>query len=275
MARLHGVDPESFAGTMEAFFACVHPDHVDALRAVVEHAAATGGSFITEFRVAVPEGATCWIQGRGAVIVDDDGSVARMVGLAMDATVLRTQHERAGRNLDMSSDGLIMVDPDWRISYANRAAARIFESTPTALLGTPIWDHYLGGVHTDVVRRLRSATVTGKFTRLREHFGALDSWFDLHLVPGSDGLTIFFRNVDTEVASEREHLDRAKRLQVAVERGQQLQEITARLAGAMTEQDVARIVHARLRGPLAPMLPASRCSTTSADISNSWPPIRC
>ena len=102
LARLHGVDPESVSGSIEALLAVVHPDDVENLRRAIDSFSASGGSFLIEYRV-VDAGRTRWVQGRGAAVCDVDGTVVRLIGLAMDTTRLRTERDRAEAALERGS----------------------------------------------------------------------------------------------------------------------------------------------------------------------------
>ncbi len=56
-------------------------------RAAVQHVAAVGGDYHSEFRIIRPDtGATVWIEERAAAIADDEGRVVRLVGVSADVT---------------------------------------------------------------------------------------------------------------------------------------------------------------------------------------------
>ena len=96
IARLHGVDPENFEGTIETFFVRVHPDDRPRVQTAIDAALRRGGSFLTEYRVVHPSGETRWIQGRGTAVLAADGTPLRMIGLGMETTELRNAREPAG-----------------------------------------------------------------------------------------------------------------------------------------------------------------------------------
>ena len=65
LIELFGYRPDEFEGTIEAFFARLHPDDVartaGALQAVIDEC----GTLDVEYRVVLPSGETRWVQGRG------------------------------------------------------------------------------------------------------------------------------------------------------------------------------------------------------------------
>ena len=145
IARLHGFDPEDFDGTLAAFVARIHPDDEPHLSAAIQRARATGGAFVVEFRVLRPDGTTAWIQGRGQAVMDADGTCVRVVGVDADTTLLRTTREQVGRTLEHIYDGVVIIDRQWQILYANAAALAILRRNADEFLGRRIED-----VFTDV-----------------------------------------------------------------------------------------------------------------------------
>jgi len=242
IARLHGVDLDAFDGTMESFLARVHPDDLEGLEHAIETAVGAGGSFMTEFRVVWPDGDTRWIQGRGAALTGSDGRTVRMLGLGMDTTELRSQRERAGRSIELATDGLVIIERDWTISYVNPAAGRILGRDPAAVLGVNFWDSFPDADGTVFWQELHNSAAKLEPTRFRVHDPRLDAWFELQVFPAPDGLTVFFNNVGEEVQAEEQRENLLVALETAVERGHQLHEITARLADAITVADVARTI---------------------------------
>ncbi len=249
-ATLHGIDLETFDGTMAAFLARVHPDDLHELEQAIKAAITSGGSFLTEFRVVRPGGETRWIQGRGAAVTGSNGETDRMIGLGMDTTDLRSQRERAGRSIEVATDGLAIVDPDWTISYVNPAAARIVGRERADLEGRGLWVEFPEAVGSVLWSELRDSAVSMEPARFRSRVGS-HGWFEVQVFPSPDGLTVSFRNVNADVKAEREHEELVIALETVVERAHHLQDITARLADARTVVDVAKTILVSTRRALA------------------------
>ena len=242
IARLHGVDPENFEGTIETFFARVHPDDRPRVQTAIDAALRRGGSFLTEYRVVHPSGETRWIQGRGTAVLAADGTPLRMIGLGMETTELRNARERAGRSMDFASDGLALIDPDWRVAYLNPAASRILGYDLRDIVGRNLWKLLPDAVDTWFSERLYKAASTLEATRFRVNYGPLGGWFELSVFPAPDGLTVFFRNIEDELAAEVERERLVESLELALERSHHLQTITERLADTITVREVAQTV---------------------------------
>jgi len=108
MEARYGLAPGTFPGTFDAFLRLVHPNDVDAARRRIESALRAGEDLRYEHRVVWPNGEVHWLEGRGRVVHDADGTPVAMVGIGMDidqrkaseaaiaeAVRLRTEHARS------------------------------------------------------------------------------------------------------------------------------------------------------------------------------------
>ena len=68
------------------------------------------------------------------------GPIAQALALARSMTELVASRQAFRGITDSSSDGILVVDPEGRINYANPAAAQMFGSDPAELAGLPVGD---------------------------------------------------------------------------------------------------------------------------------------
>jgi len=85
LERLAGLEPGTFDGSFESYMATIHPDDRAAVAATIDHGV-EAGSHVTEHRFLRPDGSITWVEGRGAVLRDEDGEVIGMVGVSIDVT---------------------------------------------------------------------------------------------------------------------------------------------------------------------------------------------
>ncbi len=83
---LFGLEKGSFAGTYEAFFACIHPDDQISVARALGFALENKIEYQYEFRVIWPDGSLHWISGRGKFFDDDTGKSVRSIGVVWDIT---------------------------------------------------------------------------------------------------------------------------------------------------------------------------------------------
>ena len=98
---LLGLQPGTFEGTSEAWFAMLHPDDQDRVRAVLERVLETKGSYDLEYRVIWPDGSIHWLEGRGHVTVDDAGNVTGRIGCMTEITARRLADEERAHLLSV------------------------------------------------------------------------------------------------------------------------------------------------------------------------------
>ncbi|MDQ3365580.1 MAG: ATP-binding protein [Myxococcota bacterium] len=91
--RIFGLEPGTFAGTVEAYQALIHPDDRDVMGDAMTTALAGGqGEWFVEHRLAgfTPER---WVSCRGRVFRDDTATAVRMAGVVQDITARRAAEE--------------------------------------------------------------------------------------------------------------------------------------------------------------------------------------
>jgi PAS domain S-box-containing protein len=114
------------------------------------------------------------------------------------------------------AEAVIIVDPDWRIVYANPEAARIARKAPEILAGSTYWQLW-PAPPADIVREYRQAMDERVRVRL-EHCGGADMWLDVSAFPcAAAGLVIACRDITKQKRIEAELLRRERELTDFVE----------------------------------------------------------
>ena len=94
MHRIFGVPRDTFSGTSQAFFALVHPDDRDLVRAAAAAAVEQGAPYDIEHRIFTADGAVRWVHEKAAILRDAQGRPTRMIGTAQDITERRQLEEQ-------------------------------------------------------------------------------------------------------------------------------------------------------------------------------------
>jgi len=81
--RLIGLDPEGFNGTVEAFYAAIHPEDREFVRSSLARAM-LDGHYETEYRAVWADGSVHHIAARGQLFLDPQGRPARLNGVLWD-----------------------------------------------------------------------------------------------------------------------------------------------------------------------------------------------
>ncbi|MDX1630769.1 MAG: PAS domain-containing protein [Thermoanaerobaculia bacterium] len=88
-----------------------------------------------EYRIVRPDGEVRWIRQRAFPIENEEGEVVRVGGLASDITELSRARERLERILDALAEGVVILDRNGRITYANETATHLTPFSRPELLG--------------------------------------------------------------------------------------------------------------------------------------------
>ena len=92
--RIFGVPIGEFDGRSSTFFAFVHPDDVDRVRAASAAAAAGGKTYDIEHRILRRDGSIRWVHEKADIIRDSTGQALRMIGTVQDVTDRRELEEQ-------------------------------------------------------------------------------------------------------------------------------------------------------------------------------------
>ncbi len=108
--------------------------------------------------------------------------------------------------LDSISDAYLTVDAEGRLTYANRAAAHLFETDRAGILGLPLAE-CLPALDGSCTRReiLRNAEDPAP-AELEEFLPALGKWVEVRLYPSPAGTTAYLRDTTARHRAEGERL---------------------------------------------------------------------
>jgi PAS domain S-box-containing protein len=86
LEKIHGLAPNTFAGTFDAFLSDVHPADRELVANAVRRTLEQRLDHHIEYRLELPDGSTRWVEGRGKLFCDATGKPQRMIGVCMDIT---------------------------------------------------------------------------------------------------------------------------------------------------------------------------------------------
>ena len=100
--------------------------------------------------------------------------------------------------IDRVSDAFVSLDKDWNYTFVNKKAGEIFARKPETLIGKNIWTEFPEWKDQPFYHVYYRAMETQTYQYLEEYYPAVDKWFESHVYPSNNGLTIFFKDV-TEI----------------------------------------------------------------------------
>jgi len=163
------------------------------------------------------------IEERVAPLRDERGSVAGMVVLFRPREAASAAPAAQGEGatgsaaplvdiVESISDPLMALDGQWRFTYVNSSAARMFSRDKRLLLGVSLWDTLPPSVHQSHYDAL-SAAMERRETVTREIFlEGINTWFEARTYPFGSGLLLLLKDITTRKL-EAERSSRMDRLE--------------------------------------------------------------
>jgi PAS domain S-box-containing protein len=145
---------------------------------------------------------------------------------------LRQAVEKHQTILDSITDGLLVLDRDWRYTYFSETGARMIGMRPEELIGGCVWDLFPHAKATKFHESYHRAVETGQRVDFEEFYPEpLNKWLECHCYPTGEGLTVYFRDV-----TERKRTEEA--LRESEEHARRIIDNTLALVGVMTPDGV-------------------------------------
>jgi PAS domain S-box-containing protein len=138
----------------------------------------------------------------------------KMHRLRMDMTQkeqeLRLKAEDAEQRyksiLESISEACIFVDRDWRISYANTQAARVFSQDIGAELGRNLWEAVPDLANSPLGDALCQAMDGTQTVRVEDNYAPVGRWLHVNAYPSPGGLSLFVMDITDRKTQEKQLL---------------------------------------------------------------------
>lgn len=237
ITHLLGWQPAELIGRRAAEF--IHPDDLPDVISDVQSSEESGETVHLRYRWRRPDGSYRWVDAVGQPFIDDAaGETRRVVRLRdvqaeVDArTALEKSEDRHRRITASLSEGVLVLDPDGRITQANAAAEEILGLSFDQLTGrTPLdarWaaihrdgSPFPGDTHPAAITIATGATVRDTLMGIRTPDGAL-RWLIVNSAPlpepdsSATGAVASFVDITRIIAAEETAQDERDHLQLVL-----------------------------------------------------------
>lgn len=231
VCAIHDV-PAGYRCTREEALQFYAPEHRGTIRGAFERCIQHGHPFDVQLRIATRRRQNVWVRAIGQPAYDEDGAIVRVHGAFQDITPLvqvaeekRLLGERLATTLENMTEGFMMVDREWRLTYLNAHAERDVKMSRKDILGRNFWEIFPEAVGSTFYREYHRAVQTNQVVEFEEYYPPLDLWAQVRAYPSAVGLAISFRDVSQRRRAEQEVLRLNAELEERVlERTAELQE---------------------------------------------------
>ena len=113
------------------------------------------------------------------------------------------QKQNTITTLERVSDAFVALDKNWCFTYINKKAGEIFNRDPEAIIGKNIWEEFPEALGKPFYHAYHKAMEEQRFVSLEEYYEPLDGWFENHVYPSPDGISIYFRDITAKFKAAR------------------------------------------------------------------------
>ncbi len=210
-SAIHGLPPGSKLSVEKAINFYV-PASAEIVRALFENCVNNGVPFDTELQMVTVAGTKIWVRSIGEAVRNPKGTIVRVQGALQDISAQKLAEEnnvkmeaRLTTTLETISDGFATFDRNWRFTYLNTQAEKLFRRDRAELLGQLFEDVFPVIEGTSFVDNYLIAIREKRSVHFEDFYPPLGLWLDLTVYPSELGLAIYFRDVTSQRAA-KEHL---------------------------------------------------------------------
>ena len=210
--------------TFERITALVHPDWQETVRQAMQGCMQDGSPFDLEVRAYTARRRPMWLRLIGEAQRDAEGRVSCIQGAVQDISERKDAAERVGElseqlttTLESVSDAFMMLDRQWRFSYVNREAERLFNAPREHLLGKNIWELFPKSVNSVFQREYERALAESTTVRFEAFSGSLGRWLQVVAHPSPQGLAAYCRDITESRSVQRALVESEERYRLLFE----------------------------------------------------------
>ncbi|HEV7277019.1 MAG TPA: EAL domain-containing protein [Devosiaceae bacterium] len=144
-------------------------------------------------------------------ILDAGGKVERLLSISRDTTAaslaqdeIEKAYDRVSAVLESTTDHVLVLDREWRITYANAGARQLMDRQPGMEMGKILWDVYPELIGSELHHYYKLAMDRQQPVTFETFILSLGMWLEVHAFPAAERLSVFFRDItDTRRAREQ------------------------------------------------------------------------
>ena len=150
ISRLLGFSPVEWMATKGLWLKQVHPQDRSRVMEAEDYSVKHGTDYDVEYRMFTRDGRLTWFRDRAIAVQEDDGRT-RMHGFMLNITERREAEgallklsRQTNMILNSAGDGIFGLDREGRLTFVNRASARMLGYEPEEIIGRnghELWHH--------------------------------------------------------------------------------------------------------------------------------------
>jgi PAS domain S-box-containing protein len=141
---------------------------------------------------------------------DREGDIIKgFYSLIYDVTPVKTAEiegkkalEERNTILESIDDAFFAVDKNWRVTYWNSAAAKLFGKPKSEMMHHNLMEQFPDWVGSETYHNYFEAVADGRALHVEHYSESYDLWLESSIYPGANGLTVYIKDVTTRKKAE-------------------------------------------------------------------------
>jgi PAS domain S-box-containing protein len=96
------------------------------------------------------------------------------------------------------TDGIVIYDPEWCITFVNQQGAQIIGKAPEELIGKNVWNLYPDAFDSDCYQEFHRAVAQQVSVHFQEFYMSLNRWLEIHAYPAPEGLIVLYQDITSQ-----------------------------------------------------------------------------
>jgi diguanylate cyclase (GGDEF)-like protein/PAS domain S-box-containing protein len=122
---------------------------------------------------------------------------------------METKQFAAHDIIECMTDGFVALDRHWCYTYVNTHAARLLGTAPEILIGKKYLDSFPEAQGTRFHQAFQQVMRERIALHIEEYFPPWERWFENHIYPTSDGISVFFHEITERKNAEQKFAENA------------------------------------------------------------------
>lgn len=97
--------------------------------------------------------------------------------------------------LESITDGFFTLDKEWRFTYVNKEAERLFQRKREELIGKNLWEGYPEAVDQKLYQELHRAVEQQASIEVQDYSYVVKKWIEVRAYPSAYGLSVYYRDI--------------------------------------------------------------------------------
>ncbi|QHT62146.1 PAS domain-containing protein [Paenibacillus lycopersici] len=179
---------------------------------------------VIDWSMYMPDGAERSYQTSYSAFRDNAGDIKGVISVSREITQLkeaeaayRETQERMNGILESITDAFIALNTDWTFAYVNSEAKRKLSRRHAEIMGRHLLEVLPEIRETAIYEHCRLAMEEQLPYSVEGYMPFLDAWYEVHIYPSRDGLSIYFQDVSVRKELEQTAAESQMRLATIIE----------------------------------------------------------